>query len=102
MNNEMIHVEYAVPYWWAYGLFEIVPLGIGKAWDGCGREITFGDFEEEISLPIPTDENLEMFRGYVMKNMVSKSSREYDINAIEKKFRAVGEVISEFIGNLVR
>ena len=31
----MIHVEYAVPYWWNYGLFEVVPLGICTVWDGC-------------------------------------------------------------------
>ncbi len=100
MSNEIIHIEYAIPYWWNYGLFETVPVSIGKVWDGCGREITFGDFEEEI--PLSTGEKLEIFRRYVMKNMVSKSLREYDINAIEKKFRTIGKIISELIGSSIK
>ncbi len=38
----MIHIEYAVPYWWNYGWFETVPIGIGAAWDGCGAFVARG------------------------------------------------------------
>ncbi len=45
---EMIHTEYAVPYWWNYGLFETVPFYIGIAWDGCG--VCIVDEHESYSL----------------------------------------------------
>ena len=44
----MIHTEYAVPYWWNYGLFETVPFYIGIAWDGCG--VCIVDEHESYSL----------------------------------------------------
>ena len=32
----MFNVKYAVPYWWKYKLFEVVPIGMCVVWDGCG------------------------------------------------------------------
>ncbi len=53
MNPVMIYIEYAVPYWWDYGLFETVPIGIGKVWDGTYSCICNPRQYTDLEFPVP-------------------------------------------------
>ncbi len=68
----MIHIEYAVPYWWNYGLFETVPFYIGITWDGCGTFVVnecegfIAYPEEPISAEIENDKRLLILEKQIL------------------------------------
>ena len=87
----MIHAEYAIPHWWIYGLYEVVPFSLLEVWDGCGTFIAnegtvFISCPEE---PISLDKKLELLRADIMTE-------------VNKRLHAIGEVISVVIGNSIR
>ncbi len=93
----MIHTAYAYPSEWDYGLFEIVPPSTCAIWDGCGYEITFGDFFSE---PLSFKTIEELIKEEV--NQTWDELRDELRDEVDKRFRAVGEVISVIIGNSIR
>ena len=101
----MIHIEYAVPYWWNYGLFETVPFYIGIAWDGCGV-LLLGDYYEKdytTCNPMTISEKLDAL-GEVITDQCDDKLKllderlrilEKQIIVVAKTFETIAKMLAE-------